>query len=387
MLAANEPSTITRWVESIQRAIQSQSSNIQMPVDNGEFLIRESVVNVSTGVGGALQPLPFVLHLSVLRALSPSFNVTSSCYVKILARSKFFGKTGVQVRSKAPVWREHFSLPLTHLKQGQLCLELWDSNVGADALLGTARVDFVDVPLSSPVVEKECPLVDASGRAMPAFIVISLFVEERKDIISLVPDESVAVAGTAMHAVPAAEQALASLDTFICRESAQIHASGNILKAFHAAELLPVFDSSDFCLVRDLLYDTANMFPSTVGEVLCGGVVGDEDGDGGEEEEDYDDDEMTGGPHALPMAAHPIADNVGVIKPTDILFGACSQEPESAFNRADCSFCIKTKQCEVVFVAPNQYVVFLWVREIRRQCALRIPTKAHECCEASPQKD
>ena len=275
------------------------------------------------------------------------------------------------------MWQEHFSVPLTHLKQGQLTLELWEQTFGGggDSLVGSAQLELQQIPLSRPVVDQGYAIISDAGKATAATLFVSLFVEERVDIIQLVPQ-------TTCTGAPSLEEPDSSpLGSFLTEQAALIRASEQIVHAFHSSEILPDLAPTsprDRCLVRDMLWDAADMFPpssllppSTAAVHSPDHEDSDSDSDSDDEDEDEDLGEQSTGlndiPHALPMICHPIADNVDVIKSTDISFSALVEEKTSFFNRADFSFLLKADDCEVVFVAPNQYVVFLWVREIRRQ--------------------
>ena len=351
LISADDEETITRWVELIQKVIQQHHPSTTMSVDDSQVLIRESIVSFPIGLH--VSPQPFVLHLTVLRA-SP--NVSSNCFIKVLFRSKLFGQTGMQRRNKTPDWHEHFSIPLTHLKQGQLCLEVWDhKHIGGDIQIGSVIIDLPTIPISEPIVDRGYPLISGTGVAKSSAIFVSLFVEERSDTIKLIQEQTCGVEN------PFLDRDVVNptpLEIFLEEEGATIHASEKIIDAFRASDMLPLSSLSDRCFVRDVLYDVASLFPSPR---ICSNY----------DEEIFDEEDpyrgLSDGPHLLPMISYQMADNVDVIKPSDISLRSPGYCTTSDFNRADQSFSIQTEEDNIVFVAPNRFMVLMWVREIRRQ--------------------
>ena len=73
---------------------------------------------------------------------------TSDPYVQVLLNDKKMMKTSVQKKNnKAPVWKESFELDISSRSTSQLELQVRDWNpIQASELLGSARLDLVDLP-------------------------------------------------------------------------------------------------------------------------------------------------------------------------------------------------------------------------------------------------
>ena len=362
LLGADDEATMDHWITHIRNAIQQQKSlpdHARQPsaTDSDRFSIRESVVNFSQN--SSVSPQPFVLRLSILSAEGFLFSLASKCYIKVLVRTRYFGKTGVQQSRGMPTWGDNFSIPLTHLKQGQLTLELWDqSRLSNDVLLGKAVVNFNEIPISVPVVNEHCEIMKPSGEATSSALIINMYVEEKMDNIRVISEENNHV----MLLTEQNEVACSALNDFMVEQCALINASNKIIKAFQSSDVLSDMDASDHYLIRDMIFDAAHIYPSAFSLAM----LGDDDND---EDEMYTchEEEACSMISGVPMISYPIAENVDVIKATDISFSVLPAQECSDFCHHDCSFLLKLDDDEIVFVAPNKYVVYLWIKEIRRQ--------------------
>jgi hypothetical protein len=294
---------------------------------------------------------PYLLQVDLQHAKHiPKADLTSSDpYAIVRYGSIEVARTRVIKWSLNPVWNESFTVPLLHL-QHDLVIEIWDWNHYEDhEIIGKVTVNLNHIERNSLIEDNFC-IEQAGVKAASGYLSCGIYLEKRRHMIHVKHLPSNQSQNILLHD----QKQFTNLNKMVRQDYNNLNILPSVQEAIEKSDILRQKDF-DYALFRDLLYDMQSLTR--------------EEGDQGTG--DVSDTNVRA---VLPMTMHRVDDsnNDGVpvtsSKSTRINLSTDSVEmficPFSKHGRH--SFSVETETDSLTFVAPHQYLVWVWIRAIRR---------------------
>ena len=292
---------------------------------------------------------PYILQIDIDRAKSlPRAGITSSDpYVIVRFGSSEVARTEVVKWSVNPVWNETYTIPLLHI-QHPLVLEVWDwKKNGNDEILGNITFKLEEIG-NNILLDDDFVLNQAGRKRVSGSLSCSLYLEKRKKLISVSPlsDSN----NQHVNSNECNDKDVDDFNSFVKQEFQSLKILPSVQEAILMSKFIKKSDF-DYSLFRDMLYDMQNL--SSNGE--------------------YGDDMQAHTQLTLPMTLHRVDDipdknPINLCKSTriNISTGTVSSFicPYSKLGRH--VFVMETSTEDVALVAQNQYVLWVWIRSVRR---------------------
>lgn len=304
---------------------------------------------------------PYLLQIDINYGKNiPKAGLTSSDPYLLVRFGKLeVARTEVVKWTVNPVWNSSFTIPLLHI-QHHIFLEIWDSkSYDKDEILGKVTVDLQELG-NNTLLEKDFVVEQAGRKHASGYLCCGLYLEKRKHLISIshLPTNTT-------HSDKIEQIHSSTLSAMLKQEYQQLKSLPSVQEAIEKSDLLKQKDFN-FSYFRDVLCDLHSLTSADSDNASYIDGIDNRHTRGSDSDWEF-------GP--LPMTLHRFGDDIHYKNPVryskstrinlssgDIESFVC---PYSKYGRHVLVLEIEDAE-SVVMVAPNQFMVWAWIRIIRR---------------------